>query len=142
MHLTIATLADAATGKHGQLNILGTFDTFVAKEYPTRMPPFSVVIRLSGGPEESGDHELTVALLDGDRHPVTASDGSPIDVSAPFTLNPNPLAAWAASSSQFVLSLSGVALPKPDSYVAAIRVDGEIIGEIRLFAVLREAPTP
>ncbi|MEI6715628.1 MAG: hypothetical protein WCO60_17870 [Verrucomicrobiota bacterium] len=62
----IVTLCHSATITNNQINILGAFDTIYTKSVPTGHPPFTAVVRACFSPEEVGQHQLILRIVDPD----------------------------------------------------------------------------
>ena len=60
MTIQLAVLCDAATDYNGKLNILGTFDTIFAQQFPAAHPQCSVALRVSYTKMEEGNHTLKI----------------------------------------------------------------------------------
>jgi hypothetical protein len=70
MNLEIFTLCDAATVSGGKLNILGSFDTIAAVNFPCKHPLCCIAIRLRFDLGEEGEHSIQVHFCDPDMRPV------------------------------------------------------------------------
>jgi hypothetical protein len=70
MQLHLATLCDSAADYQGKLCILGAFDTLCAQQFPVVHPQCSLAVRLLFDPEDSGQHEVAIRLLDDDHREV------------------------------------------------------------------------
>jgi hypothetical protein len=64
MELEALLLCDAATVSGGKLNILGAFDQIQVKELPSVHRSSSVAIRLIMYPEDKGEHNISVRIVD------------------------------------------------------------------------------
>jgi hypothetical protein len=82
MNIEIASLCDAATEQNGKLNILGTFDTIFAREFPVIIPQCSVAYRIRFPRSEFGRHQLKVNFIDEDGQPYIPPLTPTIDVNA------------------------------------------------------------
>lgn len=63
MKPVLFVLCDAATDSGGKLNILGIFDTFLAKEVPFTHPMFCIAIRLAAKAEDKGEHKIGINIV-------------------------------------------------------------------------------
>jgi hypothetical protein len=68
MEVTLALLADYANvTKEGKLNIMGTFDTIFARNFPCRHPQMQLVMRFESDIVEAGrTKDVEIRLIDED----------------------------------------------------------------------------
>jgi hypothetical protein len=65
MKTDIVTLCNSAVGEpDGRLHILGAFERIAAASMPHKFPPFCAAVRASFDESETGNHKLTVRVLD------------------------------------------------------------------------------
>lgn len=83
MTIQVAVLCDAATEYNGKLNLLGTFDTLYAADFPAHHPGCSVAIRLAFERNEEGPHELQVHFVDEDGQPIMDPTDVPMEAAFP-----------------------------------------------------------
>jgi hypothetical protein len=118
---------DNATGK---LNIIGAFGRIHAKQFPTRHPAMSVVVRLGAEiGDRAEDHNLIVALTD--------EDGAEIlKISGPFKI---PFVEGNRPEFNLVLDLRDLLFPHSGVYAFKVFVDDdeEPLGSTRLELVLQ-----
>jgi len=74
MKADIVTLCHSAVVCENRLSILGAFDTIIAPQLPHAFPPFAVAVRIKFEPEESGDCQLKVTVLDIDGQIAVQAD--------------------------------------------------------------------
>lgn len=129
MRLDFALLADAATvDGAGKLNVLGVFDRIRAREFPARHGRIALVLRLSAGETDAGQHRAEIRLRDPEDQDLVRLDGN--------------LQVGAGPPGQdthipHVLNLDGLTFPQPGSYRFEIRVDDAIVATLPL--ILEEA---
>ena len=74
MDIQIATLCDfAADYGNGKMVINGTFDALRATKMPVVHPHCSLAMRICVLPEDSGDHRMTINIIDEDGNSVAVS---------------------------------------------------------------------
>ena len=74
MDIQIATLCDfAADYGNGKLVINGTFDALRASQFPVVHPHCSLAMRICVLPEDSGDHKMTINIIDEDGNSIDPS---------------------------------------------------------------------
>ncbi len=131
MQALAAILCDSAADYQGKLCVLGAFDSIYAGRFPAVHPHCALAIRLLFRPEEEGQHEMRISLIDSDGGPVLPDGGGPV---IRFDVPEIPDETFFLSRN-FVLDLNGLPLPKPGQYSFDIRVDGEILSQIPLQAM-------
>ncbi len=70
MDLQIATLCDFAAEYQGKMVVSGTFDALAAKATPIVHPQCSLAMRFCFTPDDTGDHELNITIIDEDGKPI------------------------------------------------------------------------
>ncbi len=83
MNVQVACLCDAATDYNGKLNLLGTFDTIVARQLPAIHPQCAVALRMAFDRGEEGAHRLSVNLVDEDGRSIMPSIEMPFHIELP-----------------------------------------------------------
>jgi len=126
MDLQIATLCDFAAEYQGKLVVTGTFDALAAKAVPVVHPQCSLAMRFCFTPEDAGDHELSIAVIDEDGQPI--NDKMPIKGAMPVEIPENV----AFVSRHLIIGFQGLSFPKPGVYSVDILVDGELIQRLPL----------
>jgi len=66
MDTEVFVLCDAATDDTGKLNILGAFDSIMARALPVVHPQCAVALRIRFLRVEAGDHKIKISLMDED----------------------------------------------------------------------------
>ncbi|MGH7468017.1 MAG: DUF6941 family protein [Longimicrobiales bacterium] len=135
MRLELGVLAEAATEKNGQLNILGTFDLLTAEQFPFVMPHLALAIKIRAHSTEIGKHSIRIVLRNSDGKVVQMPNGQPCELTAEGELGPSKIGAWADPSAQFVLNYQGLHIPKPGAYSFSIVVDGHHVGDVSFFVI-------
>lgn len=138
MKLDIGLLADAATERFGQLNILGTFEVIHVSAFPAVHPHCALVLRIAAHPTETGNHTFRIMLRDSDGRPVQHPDGSSLEIQGGFTVEQKESAAWMEPSIPIVLGLTGLYLPRPDTYTFFVLVDDRHLGDVPFHAVIAQ----
>ncbi len=136
MRLDIGLLADAATEKFGQLNILGTFDTIHAPGYPVTHPHCSLVLRIAAHPTETGEHTFRIVLRDSDGRTVKNPQGQELQIDGGLTIGPSRAGTWVEPTVPIVVGFGGLYIPAPDTYTFSVLVDGRHLGDVRFHAVV------
>ncbi len=118
MIVDFALLADAATlDSSGKLYILGVFDQINVARFPARHQRMSVVLRMSGGGEDIGQHKLTIRLKDPGGEEMFAASGE-INVASGRSIVERGIRV------PHVLNIDGVVLKKPGTHRVEILLDG------------------
>ncbi len=127
MEVTLALLADSANvSREGKLNILGTFSTILATQFPARHPQMQLVIRMEASAGEVGMHKaLVVKLMDEDANEV--GKNRPIDIEVP-----PPSAPGQRTEVNVIAQLVDTVFPKPGRYVFHILIDDRTEREVPL----------
>ncbi len=116
MNIQVAVLCDAATDYNGKLNLIGTFDTIVAKQMPALHPQCSVALRIIFDKVEEGAHKLKMNFVDEDGRLVMPSIDLPVDVPIP--------ADAGFVSRNFVINIQQLKFERPGMYSIDLAVDG------------------
>lgn len=66
LRIELFVMCETAQEFGGRLNILGTFESVKAPEFPVIIPLLTVAIRLRFWSEEGGPHRCTLRLMDAD----------------------------------------------------------------------------
>lgn len=126
MDLQVATLCDFAAEYQGKMVISGTFDALAAKATPIVHPQCSLAMRFCFTPEDDGDHELQISVIDGDGKPI--NEKMPIKGAMPVKMPENS----AFMTRHLIVGFQGLSFPKPGVYSVDILVDGELIQRLPL----------
>ena len=116
MTIQLAVLCDAATDYNGKLNILGTFDTIFAQQFPAAHPQCSVALRVSYTKMEEGNHTLKINFVDEDGQSIMPSVDIPVDVALPGDST--------FISRNFVLNIQQLKFETAGLYAIEIAADG------------------
>lgn len=115
MNIDLAVLCDAATlDSSGKLHILGVFDQIQAASFPARHDRIALVLRLATEPEDAGEHQAEIRLMDPDGNQVIRLNGR---------LGVSGGGPRASSHLPHILNLDGLVFPRPGVYRFEIRVD-------------------
>jgi len=138
MDLQIATLCDFAAEYQGKLVVTGTFDALAAKATPIVHPQCSLAMRFCFTPEDAGDHELSISVIDEDGSPI--NEKMPIKGAMPVQIPDNV----AFVSRHLIIGFQGLTFPKAGVYSVDILVDGELIQRLplRIVQVDEQAGAP
>jgi hypothetical protein len=114
------------TEDNNKKGIIGTFNRFMAHEFPVIFPPWAVYVGLTN---LSGKHsfELTLKNIDTDElvFPVNGEfDSRNIDEMIELPLN-----------------FSGIAFPSPGKHILGLSIDGDLVGTRVLSVEKIEPPT-
>lgn len=128
MEVPLLVLADAANvASTGKLNILGIFNRIQWRSYPFVLPMCSLVFRLVGGPAERGTtKQLKVLFMDADGGRLLELES---ELSIPDEAN------RLVFTTDSILSIANLVIPKPGTYSFEITVNGESKARITLEAV-------
>jgi hypothetical protein len=85
MHLSFAVFADAANlSQEGKLNVLGVFDALQVGGFPAVHPRATLVVRLKGGRDDAGTHNVQMRWINPRGQELWQSTGQ-IDIAVPPT---------------------------------------------------------
>ena len=125
MKIEIFTLCDAATEDRGKLNLLGSFDHLWARQEPIIHPACALAVKLRFTKIEEGNHKIRVTFVDEDGKQVLNG----LDVAVSVMLPPGE----STSTSQIVLNIQQLKLPKFAEYSIDLAVDGRAEGSLPLY---------
>jgi len=126
MDLQVATLCDFAAEYQGKMVITGTFDALAAKATPIVHPQCSLAMRFCFTPEDDGDHELQISVIDEDGQPI--NEKMPIKGAMPVKMPENS----AFMTRHLIVGFQGLSFPQPGVYSVDILVDNELIQRLPL----------
>jgi hypothetical protein len=115
MNIEIFSLCDAAADYGGRLNLLGTFDSIGAKQFPWTYPHCAVALRVRFERVEEGNHLVRIRIVDEDGKAI----GPTIDGNISFQFPPNLLSVCA----NMVLNINGMKFEKPGRYSIDLAID-------------------
>ncbi|MBM3882943.1 MAG: hypothetical protein FJ387_25025 [Verrucomicrobia bacterium] len=130
MNVQIAVLCDAATDYGGKLNLLGAFDTLMARQWPATHPHCAVAVRVAFERAEEGPRELVMNLVDEDGQPVMPPIQIPFEVNVP--------ADAIQISRNFIVNIQHLKFERPGYYALEVAVGQQRVAGIPLH--VREAP--
>ena len=133
MTIQTAVLCDAATDYQGKLNLLGTFDTIYAGQFPAMHPQCSIALRIIFDRIEEGKHQLRMNFVDEDGKSIMPNMDAPVDV----TFSPDA----TFISRNFVINIQQLKFEQPGLYAIDVAVDGRQAISIPL-AVKKAGPQP
>ena len=118
MEIDLALLADAATiDASGKVNILGVFDHISVSQFPAQHGRISLVLRVTGGTNEIGTHEMGIRLTDPEGAEVLSLNGEMHLGGGPGVTNGIRI--------PHLLNLDGMVFSGPGRYSFDVKVDGE-----------------
>ena len=117
MTIQLAVLCDAATDYQGKLNILGTFDTIFAQQFPAAHPQCSVALRVAFTKMEEGNHTLKINFVDEDGQSIMPGVDIPVEVILPGDAT--------FISRNFVLNIQQLKFETAGLYAIEIAADGQ-----------------
>ncbi len=126
MDIQIATLCDFAADYNGKMVISGTFDTLAGPAMPLVHPACVLAMRLCITPEDSGQHQFTVNIIDADGTPL--DDKMPIEADMPIELPDNV----PFMTRNLILNLQGLKFPEDGVYYVDISIDDELVSRVPL----------
>jgi hypothetical protein len=115
LDVEIFALCDAATEHGGKLNILGTFDTIRAQQFPVVHPLCAIVIRVRFARVENGTHPFRIDFIDADGRPVIPDLNGNINIQVPDGMD--------SSTANLVLNLAGVKFERAGQYSIDLAID-------------------
>ena len=130
MEIEIFALCDAATDYSGKLNLLGTFDSIQAKQFPATHPFCSVALRVRFERIEEGNHRVRINIIDEDGKSIGPSIDSNVELKFP----PN-LSSFCAN---MVLNIAGMKFEKPGRYSIDLAIDNRHEKSLPLTVLLIE----
>jgi len=131
MDIQIATLCDfAADYGNGKMVINGTFDALRATKLPVVHPHCSLAMRICVLPEDSGDHKMTINIIDEDGNSVDPSK-MPIRADMPIKV-PDEVPFLTRN---LVLNFQGLKFLSAGIYHVDVTVDGELVIRLPLRVV-------
>jgi hypothetical protein len=138
MDIQIATLCDFAVDYNGKMVISGTFDALAAKAVPVVHPQCALAMRICLLPEDTGDHKMTINIIDEDGKSIDAKN-MPIRADMPVKV-PDDVPFLTRN---LVLNFQGLKFPNAGIYSVDITVDGELVMRLPLRIVqVQNQPVP
>lgn len=130
MDIEIFALCDAATDTYGKLSLLGAFDALMARELPVVHPLCAIALRIRFRRIESGEHRITLHLIDEDGQMIVP----PMDGSIKVNVAP----AESSAVANLILQLQNVRFEHAGQYAVNLAIDGRQAGSLPL--MVRTAP--
>ncbi|MEZ4635677.1 MAG: hypothetical protein R2873_27780 [Caldilineaceae bacterium] len=135
MRLEVFCLCDAATTHAGKLNLLGTFDTIMAREMPVVHPSCAIALRIRWDRIESNtNHRLAIQFVDEDGHEVIPRWEGNIVVNAP--------PERASSATDLTLNLHRLKFEGYGQYAIDLAVDGRMEASLPLYVLPMPQDSP
>ena len=131
MELELLALCDAATDSMGKLNILGAFDSIVARSVPVVHPQCAVALRIRFSRAEAGEHKVAVNLIDEDGKSIVPS----LDATVHIVFRGDEEASVATN---MIMNLQRLQLANAGEYSIEVAVDGRHQKSIPLVVRLRK----
>lgn len=116
MDVEVFVLCDAATDSAGKLNVLGAFDSILARSVPILHPQCTVALRMRFSRIEEGEHKVRVSLVDADGRSVVPD----LDTSVNVRFR-GPESSLAAN---MIMNLQRVQFKVAGEYSVNLSVDG------------------
>jgi hypothetical protein len=118
--------------------ISGTFDALAAKAVPVVHPQCALAMRICLLPEDTGDHKMTINIIDEDGKSIDAKN-MPIRADMPVKV-PDDVPFLTRN---LVLNFQGLKFPNAGIYSVDITVDGELVMRLPLRIVqVQNQPVP
>jgi len=133
MNIQVAVLCDAAADYGGKLNILGTFDTIVARQMPAVHPHCTVALRMAFDRAEEGNRNVTMSFIEDDGRAVMPPIEVPIQVEVPQDA--------IFVSRNFIVNIQQMRFEKPGHYAIGILLDGRLEASIPLHVKFADTET-
>ncbi len=136
MDIQIATLCDFAADYNGKMVISGTFDALAAKALPVVHPQCVLAMRICMTPEDSGEHDMTINIIDADGAPLDPKN-MPVRIKMPVQVPEN----MSFVTRNFVMNFQGLRFPVAGIYSVDVSVDEELVARLPLRIVqVQEQP--
>jgi hypothetical protein len=122
MEIEVFTLCDAAADYQGRLSILGIFDTIYAAKLPAAHPQCSVALRIRFKKVETGNHALTLHIVDYDGNMIIPP------LNGQFGIQLNGQEQQGAVN--LILNLQGLIFKSHGRYAVNLVIDGREAGSL------------
>ncbi len=123
MNTSIFTIADAATISGGKLNMLGSFNQLSARGFPARHHDCVIICKLQLDHDDSGEHELSLHIIDPDGTDVLPPCRAKFSRSIDFGSDAEHTHLW---------HIHGFPMPKPGTFYIDAMIDGSLIARTPL----------
>ncbi|MDE0826040.1 MAG: hypothetical protein OSA48_04440 [Akkermansiaceae bacterium] len=127
MDIQIATLCDFAADYNGKMVISGTFDALAAKALPVVHPQCVLAMRICMTPEDSGDHDMTINIIDADGGSLDPKN-MPVKIKMPVKVPES----MSFVTRNFVMNFQGLRFPTAGIYSVDVSVDEELVARLPL----------
>ncbi len=126
MDTQVAVICDYAADYQGKLCVQGAYDTLFARQFPVIHPSCALALRLCMTPEDSGDHKLSVSIVD--------EDGASLDPKMPYVIDLKASIPEGASflTRNLIMNFQGIKFEKAGNYSVDLSLDGELIARTPL----------
>ena len=134
MNIQVAVLCDAATDDNGKLNLLGAFDTIMARELPWIHPQCAVAMRVTFLSGEEGMHNFHFNFVDADGRSITPGMPPlpPIEVRLPDDVH--------FCTRNFIFSIQQLKFDAIGLYSVDFSIDGRTLASIPLLVKHIQVP--
>jgi hypothetical protein len=122
MEIEVFALCDAAADYQGRLSILGIFDTIFAATLPATHPQCSVALRIRFKKVETGNHTLTLHIVDYDGNMVIPA------LNGQFGIQLDGQEQYGAVN--LILNLQGLIFKSYGRYAVNLAIDGHAVGSL------------
>ena len=129
MEIETFVLCDAATDYRGKLNILGTFDTIHAREFPVVWPHCALALRVRFSKIEEGEHRVRISFMDEDGRSILP----PLDGAVRVRFGPDA----KTLPTNMILNMERLKLENPGEYSIHLAIDGRQEKSLPLYLRLR-----
>ncbi len=134
MEIDLALAADAATiDSSGKLNLLGVFDQVGVASLPARHDRVSLVLRLLGGANEAGAHQISIALS-------APSGKEMLSLNGNISVAPGRRSLETGIRIPHVINLDGIVFEEPGIHTFEIAIDGRHQATLPLSVVPTAGP--
>ncbi len=124
MKVQVAVVCDFAVEYQNKLNIIGTFETIEAAQFPVVKSQCSIAFQILWSKAEEGTHSIKIKFMDEDGNPTLKAVDSSIDVLIP--------AGHFVVVTNHILNIQQLKFAGAGSYLVVIDVDGKMEAEIQL----------
>ncbi len=124
MEIEIFALCDAATDTYGKLNLLGAFDALMAREVPVVHPQCAIALRVRFRRIESGEHRMTLHLVDEDGQMIVPPMNGSIQINVP--------PAESSAVANMILQLQNLRFEHAGQYAVNLAIDGRQVATLPL----------
>ena len=124
MDIEVFVLCDAATDSAGKLNVLGAFDSLLARGVPVTHPQCTVALRVRFSRTEEGEHQIKVGIVDADGRSVVPDLDAGLNVRFP--------GSESSLAANMIMNLQRVQFKAAGEYSVNLMVDGKFERSIPL----------